>query len=112
MTEVAGSDGRATVQKVYDVVGELRAELSAKIDYLAAKVDTVVVSHEHRITTVETVQAGHDIQLVDHEGRLGMLEKAHDRALGHIGAFKILGGVIGGAATIILGDVILRAFGG
>ena len=56
-------DGRATVREVYALVNEVRDDLGKRIDHLSETVDTIVASHEHRLTIQEQVQAIHSERL-------------------------------------------------
>lgn len=49
--------GTATIKDVYAAVDNVRTELGGKIDKLADTVNTVVTSHEHRITVAEQAVA-------------------------------------------------------
>jgi len=55
--------GSATVKDVYTAVDNLRTELGGKIDALAETVNTVAVSHEHRITVAEQLATTQDARL-------------------------------------------------
>lgn len=110
---------KATVREVYSLVNEVRDDLVDRIDNLSSKLDTVVQNHEHRLTTNEAVQAQqnltldrHASRLDRHSGRIDALEIAHQRALGHLGAWKVVAGVGGGALTIVVADLIIKALGG
>lgn len=73
MNETAGHDGRATVREVYDLVDKTRAELGERIDGLGDRIDTLVTSHEHRLTVVEATQGAHAEQIARHDQRLDEL---------------------------------------
>jgi hypothetical protein len=115
----ADSDGRASLRDVYAAqqqtrteLGEVREELAGKVDRVAGTLDEIKDGILPRLAVVEHSQSDHHIQLVNHEGRLTVLETAHERALGHLGAWKVGGGLVAGAATIVLGDVVMRWIGG
>lgn len=106
------ASGRATVREVYQLVGEVRDDLGGRIDDLRDDLAKVVNMQEHRLTVVETVTLQHTGTLTEHETRITGLESAHQRALGHLSAWKLAGGVFGGAATIVIADLVFKAFGG
>lgn len=103
--------GRATVREVYHLVGEVeqkletvRNELGDKIDRLGTTVSGLVVSHEHRLTKVETTQDDHADQLGNHTARIRSLEESNANARGHVSALKwVVGGAIGLVATGLSG---------
>ena len=55
--------GAATLKDVYTSVDNLRTELGAKIDALSESVNTVAVSHEHRLTIIEQLATTQDARL-------------------------------------------------
>lgn len=55
--------GAATLKDVYTAVDNLRTELGGKLDSLAETVNTVAVSHEHRLTVIEQLATTQDARL-------------------------------------------------
>ena len=62
--------GSATVKDVYTAVDNLRTELGGKIDALAETVNTVAVSHEHRLTVIEQLATTQDARLTTAEAEV------------------------------------------
>lgn len=102
------NSGRATVREVYQLVGEVRTEVVDRIDELADEVRKVVTAQEHRLTILETVSLQHTGALADHTARLAELEIAHQRAVGHLGAWKaVIGATLVGCGGLIA-DLVMR----
>jgi hypothetical protein len=104
--EMASDNERATVALVYRVVNETRTELGDKIDDLAEKVDQVVVSHEHRLTTQESLGRELVGRVSSVEARTDSLRSEHDVFRGHIKALGIVAAAVitlcaGGLATVV-----------
>ncbi len=62
--------GQATIRDVYQAVSDVRTELGEKIDKLSDVVNTVVTSHEHRLTVVEQSQTIHDARITVNEAEM------------------------------------------
>lgn len=122
MAAAAGSEEKATVREVYKLVDDTRKELGTQINAvredLVGKVDGLADSISEikdgllpRVASLEVQRAGDRADIdglrVDVDG----LKSAHDRALGHLTAWKVAGGVFTGAAAIVVADVIAKALG-
>lgn len=64
------SNGRASLTQVYALVDQTRTELGGRIDDLAARVNTLVVSHENRLTILEQKAVTQDAHLVSVDNKL------------------------------------------
>lgn len=62
--------GTATLKDVYEAVDNVRTELGGKIDKLTDTVNTVVTSHEHRLTVVEQSATIQDARITIIEGEV------------------------------------------
>lgn len=112
-------DGRATLRDVAQAqketrqeIGELREEVLGRIDGVDEKLDAIKDGLIPRVSILEEQRRADRAILDDHEIRLLKVETAHQRALGHIGAWKVAGSIFGGAATIVIADIIFKALGG
>ena len=116
-------NARATVREVYHLVDKTRTDLSKQVDdvrrelidqvgTLASGVSLLSTTQEHRVTVLETVVAQNGEAIDGLRSDVEELRTAHQRALGHIGAMKVAGGVLGGAGAIVLGDLMIKWFGG
>lgn len=118
-----GTEEKATVREVYKLVSEVetrladkiedvRDEVGGKVDRLTQSVDEIKDGLLPRVSVLEEQRRADRSILDDHEIRLLKVETSHQRALGHLGAWKIVGGIFGGAATIVIADIIFKALGG
>jgi hypothetical protein len=110
VSEPSASDGgRVTHKQVYEAVGDLRKEVSDKIDVLAEKIDVLVISHEHRLTQLETVSTNDQKRLFAVEKDVSSLKEAHAIARGHVAAYKAIVGVLIVMCGGLITDLIMRA---
>ncbi len=91
-----GSSGRVTMKDVYDIVGGL----DKKMDDLKDNVQTVTVSHEHRLTELETTATAAAAIASANSRDLQVLRDEHNVARGHV---KALAWIAGGLGTIFCG---------
>lgn len=69
-TDGTVNNGRASLTQVYALVDQTRTELGGRIDDLAARVNTLVVSHENRLTILEQKTVTQDAHLVSVDNKL------------------------------------------
>ncbi len=74
------NNGRASLTQVYSLVDQTRTELGGRIDDLANRVNTLVVSHENRLTILEQKTVTQDAHLVALDNKM----TAYGRELGSL----------------------------
>lgn len=74
------NNGRASLTQVYTLVDQTRTELGGRIDDLANRVNTLVVSHENRLTILEQKAVTQDARLVSLDNKA----TAHGREIGDL----------------------------
>lgn len=89
------ADQNVSLKDVYDLVGETRKEISTQVEKVNGDVTDLKVS----VGQIETKLDGHDDRIGDNTSRIRVLEeKIRTQRL----RAAELGGVVGGAVTIIL----------
>lgn len=112
MTAAGQGEEKATVREVYRLVGEVRTELGEKIDDVRDTLGEIKDSLLPRVSVLEEKVGQHTTEIATLDGRVSVLESAHARVLGGIGVYKVLGGIFGGAGTLLLGEWLVHVIVG